>query len=51
MTRRSIKLYESKAWLNEYFVRKKMSITEITTLCRCSENTIRKNLKIHGFIK
>lgn len=46
-----IKLYESKAWLELNFVTRGFTVEEIAAMARCSNNTIRENLKKVGLIK
>jgi len=45
-----IKIYQSEAWLKMNFLIKGYSIKEMAAIARCSENTIRDNLKKHGLI-
>jgi len=47
---RKIKIYESEAWLKIYFLVKGFTIKEMAAMARCSENTIRANLKKYGII-
>lgn len=48
---RRIKIYESEAWLKTNFLLKGFTIREMANMARCSENTIRTNLKKYGLIE
>jgi hypothetical protein len=46
-----IRIYESEAWLKMNFLLRGFTIKEMADMARCSENTIRTNLKKYGIIE
>ena len=46
-----MKLYESKAWLFDRYVVKKMKTTDMATEAGCSHMTIQRALEKYGLIK
>lgn len=45
------KIYESEAWLKMNFLIKGLKPSAMAKIAKCSENTIRTNLKKHGLIQ
>jgi len=48
---RSMKLYDSKAWVHKRYVLEKKTIREMAMEANCSHMTIQRVLQQHGFIK
>lgn len=46
-----MKIYQSKAWLRDKYVLKKMDIRDIAKLANCSHQTIQNYLQKFGLIR